>query len=174
MPNPNTNSTGKASLPREKRGPNHSGNKSAGEGFISCSRCHNVLYNKKWQKLDGEVLLKISPEGKIAKEVICPVCKMITEGDYEGEVIVKSIPEDQQMNVLDLIMAFGKRAEEHDCEDRIIEVKKDGNTIRVTTTDNQLAVRLAKKIHESHKKSDIEIKYSEEPQKTSHAVVTFK
>lgn len=173
MPNPNTNNKGQANLPREKRGPDHAGDIPTSDGFVSCLRCHNVLHNKKWQKLDGEVLLKISPSGKSAKEILCPVCKMITAGQFEGEIIIKNIPEEQSSNVVDLIWAFGKRALEHDCEDRIIEVKKDGNSIRVTTTDNQLAVKLAKKIHETHKKSKVEITYSEDPQKMSRAVVTF-
>ena len=174
MPNPNQNDKGKANLLREKRGPNHANDIHTNAGFVSCKVCHNVLHNKRWQKLDGEVLLKINPQHKSVHEAVCPACEMIRRGQFGGEVIVRNVPDSRSFDVVDLILAVAKQAEEHGAEVRVIDIKKDNGEIRVTTTDNQLAVRIAKDIKSANKKSELEISYSPEPHKVSRAIVDFK
>ncbi|GAI19475.1 unnamed protein product [marine sediment metagenome] len=108
-------------------------------------------------------------ETKNIKFVICPACQMIKDKKYEGEIILEAVPENFKKDIKTLAENYGKRAIVADPMDRIISIKerrvkrvtaarKRGATsreefkglmdIRILTTENQLAKRLAKKINE--------------------------
>ena len=46
--------------------------------------------------------------------------------------------------------------------DRLIDIKKSGKMLTITTTENQLALKLAKKIKEVFKKVDMATKFAKE------------
>ena len=94
---------------------------------------------------------------------------MIKDKKYEGEIILEAVPRDFKEDIKNLAKNYGKRAIAADPMDRIISIKekkikrvtakrKRGATsrkefkglkdIRILTTENQLAKRLAKKINE--------------------------
>lgn len=142
-----------------------------GQGKIDiliCKKCGAVYWYKSWHhRLQDYPKLK---ETKNVKFVLCPACQMVKDKKYEGEIILKNVPESFKDSIKALIKSYGKRATEIDPMDRIISVKekrvrrvtsqrkrgaasrkefKDLRDIRILTTENQLAQKLAKKINET-------------------------
>ena len=134
--------------------------------ILVCKKCGAFYWYKSWHHslLDYPEL----EEEKRIKFVLCPACKMILEKKYEGEIILKGVPEDFKEEIKRLIKNYGERAFRKDPMDRIISLRErkisrasaeerrragsrkeveGGREIRVLTTENQLAIRLAKKIN---------------------------
>ena len=101
---------------------------------------------------------------------------MIKNKQYEGEVIIKNVPEKYEVELINLIVSYNERAQKRDPQDRVITVEKYKEGYRFTTTENQLAVRLAKKIQSTFGKSrvDMHVSYSAEPYEVDRALLTFK
>jgi hypothetical protein len=57
--------------------------------------------------------------------------------------------------------------------DRIIGVKKEGKDLVVTTTENQLANKLAKKIQSTYSNVTAKTSFTKEPSDTALAIVEF-
>lgn len=136
--------------------------------YSICPQCHCVYFNKSWHhSLEQDI--KRFREEKQVKFQLCPACQLIKDGGFEGEIIIESVPERFKEEIKTLTKNFGKRAFEQDPMDRIISIKektvkrpttrrKKGaasrkefeglKDIEILTTENQLAVRLAKKIDE--------------------------
>lgn len=136
--------------------------------YLICPECHCVYFNKSWHhSLEQDI--KRFREEKQVKFQLCPACQLIKDERFEGEVIVENVPERFKEEIKTLIRNFGKRAFEQDPMDRIISIKEktvkrptarrkrgaasrkefEGlKDIQILTTENQLAVRLAKKIDE--------------------------
>ena len=142
----------------------------SGKGVAVCKKCKNILFKKEWHSSDK---ISVDMKQKITKFVICPACKIIETGTYEGEVLVKNIPENIKTDLSNLIVGFGKRAELRDPQDRIIILEKSHNIWRITTTENQLAVKLAKKIDQTFKASSVDIHHSKEPYEVARVSVSF-
>ena len=144
--------------------------------IMICKKCEAFYWYKSWHRsLEDYPKLKISAKsgsrmaGKNIKFTTCPACQMIKDKKYEGEIILEQVPEIHKKSIRTLIENFGKRAEEKDPMDRIISIKltkvsrpsdkrkrgadsrkefKGLEDMRILTTENQLAVRMAKKINE--------------------------
>ena len=136
--------------------------------YLICPQCHCVYFNKSWHhSLEQDI--KRFREEKQVKFQLCPACQLMKDGRFEGEVIIENVPERFKEEIKALIRNFGKRAFEQDPMDRIISIKEkivkrptarrkrgaasrkefEGlKDIEILTTENQLAVRLAKKIDE--------------------------
>lgn len=105
---------------------------------------------------------------------VCPACKMIRGGNYEGEVLLKKVPKKFETEILSMVRGFAHKAYMRDPMDRIIEMKRLGKGLRITTTENVLAQKIGKHIHRSFKgKSEIEFHFSEAPNDVERVVVTF-
>lgn len=137
------------------------------EEYIICPECHCIYFDKNWHH-SLEESKKISEEKEVRFQ-LCPACQMIKDGVFEGMVIVENVPEQFKEDIKTLAKNFGQRAFEQDPMDRIISIeektvkrptteRKKGGSLRkefeglkdieILTTENQLAVRLAKKIEE--------------------------
>jgi len=128
--------------------------------YIVCPNCRSVYYKKGWHhKVDEDIdNLKEDKEVQFKK---CPACKMIENKQFQGEIVIKEPPADKKDQMKNLIQNFGETAFEKDPMDRIISVGEKENSIRVLTTENQMAVQLAKKINQSFgNKAEVDIKYS--------------
>jgi NAD-dependent SIR2 family protein deacetylase len=131
---------------------------------LICPHCRSVYYGKSWKRKLKNLRFK-----QIKLE-LCPACQMIKDKKFEGELILENIPERFKEEIKRLIKNFGKRASLIDPQDRIISVeekkikrptaqRKRGAKsrkefekaidLRILTTENQLAQRLAKKIKET-------------------------
>lgn len=144
------------------------------KGVVECPRCHNVHFKKMWhppgsfpKHAEGEVVA-------MAREELCPVCKMVKEHLFEGELFMEGVPPQHKIELLNLVHNVGKHATEIDPQHRIIEVEETDKGIRVTTTENQLADRIAKKIQEAFKSVDVRSSHSKEPYEVDRVHVVFR
>ncbi len=85
---------------------------------------------------------------------------MIKNKQFEGEIIVKNPPAKNSRELINLIKSFSRRAYERDVLDRLIEIKNTAEGLKITTTENHLAVKLGKKIQQDFKPSTKKIYYS--------------
>lgn len=161
-------------LPERKAVMRHDQYGKAGKGIAVCRRCHATLFRKEWHHPEAKIKVGKHGKGDVHLD-LCPACKMIEEGLYEGEIRIKNVPPKYRMEVVNLISAFGRRAMKRDIEDRVIEIKKQGSGgFVVTTTENQMAVQLAKKINKVFGNTELKISYSKEPYEVSRTEVIFK
>lgn len=144
-------------------------------GPALCTACRMFFDRRTWKTPTEELWRKIMrwEKGKI-KISLCPSCKTIKEHLFGGEIEILRIPSEFMFNLIRLIHRFTEKAEAHSQEQRLIAVEGDRRRLRVTTTENQLAGRLAKKIMESFKNhAALEIVFSREPHEKQYARLTF-
>lgn len=141
----------------------------------ACNRCHAVFYDSHWhhepalyEKVAAKASLATRAGNQLDKNILCPECTWIKAGfhgivDFEGEVLLKGIPtEVLKHEIINEIRHIGTRASNRDPQDQIIKIEDKGDTIRITTTENQLAVSIAKQVARAHKGGKLEIKFSKE------------
>jgi hypothetical protein len=118
--------------------------------ILVCEKCGAFYWYKSWHHH-----LSDYPELKESKNInftLCPACKMIENGKYEGEILVENIDTDKETEVENLIQNFSETAFEKDPMDRIISIEKIAKgMLRVLTTENQMAKQLAKKLKRTFK-----------------------
>ena len=141
-------------------------------GLLFCKDCNAVYYKKSWHR--SLRAYKNLREDLAVAFSLCTACKMIKNKQFEGEIIIKNVPEKNSNDLTHLIEAFCHRAYERDPMDRLINLEKTKDGFIATTTENQLAVKLAKKIKEVFKKVDYKISYSSSPSDVAYVVLTFK
>lgn len=139
---------------------------------LVCKKCGAFYWYKSWHHRLNRVVDGWRPKLKETKNIkftTCPACQMILDKKYEGEIILEAVPENFKKDIKTLAENYGKRAIVADPMDRIISIierrvkrvtaaRKRGaasrkefkglKDIRILTTENQLAKRLAKKINE--------------------------
>ncbi|QQG44927.1 MAG: hypothetical protein HYW89_02870 [Candidatus Sungiibacteriota bacterium] len=76
---------------------------------------------------------------------------MIKNKQYEGEVVVKNVPPNFRKELLNLIENMGERAMRRDVLDRVLDLRFKDKDLRITTSENQLAQKIALKIQEVFK-----------------------
>lgn len=140
-------------------------------GLVICEKCDAVYYKKFWHRnLRNYKDLK---ENLPVKFSLCPACEMIKNRQFEGEIIIKNIPIKIKSDLINLAKTFAARAYQRDPMDRLIAIKENEEGLRITTTENQLAVKLAKKIKETFKKAELKITYSPEPSDVVYIRLVF-
>lgn len=153
-----------------------------------CKKCDSIYYSKSWHhRLDDYPYLK---ESKQLKFTLCPACQMIRDGRFEGEIIIEGcFSKEEKMLIENTVRNIGKEGFKRDPQDRIIKIeekkisKKDlkkmkeeierKDKIHVLTTENQLAVRIAKKVAETFK-GTMQISYSKKESTTRVRVILMK
>lgn len=147
----------------------------ARRGIAVCSSCGNVYYRKEWHARSAAhgMLSRARREGGSVTRVLCPACSLVGSRLFEGEIILRNLPSTIEEEVLRLVRGFAKRALRRDPQHRIIAVEHLKNAWRITTTENQLAVRLAKKIRDTFNRVAIKISYSREPFEVGRVNVAF-
>ncbi|MHB1118064.1 MAG: hypothetical protein ACYCZ7_00840 [Minisyncoccota bacterium] len=150
--------------PLRKRAASHDEFGKAEKKLVVCTRCHQARIGKKWRTAASLLAKNLTAHKEGVHFTLCPACTMITKKLYEGEIVINGVPPSRETELLHMIVSFGARAQEIDPQDRIsaIEHTKKGQ-IRVTTTENQLAQKIAKKIKSAFKKTSIDITRSKEP-----------
>ncbi len=140
------------------------------KGLILCPKCKAAYFGKAWHH--SEVNFKGGEDAPV-KFMLCPADAMIKNKQYEGKLVIKNIPKEAAEEIVNLIGNVAESAFAKDPMHRLISLKKVGNDLVGLTTENELAVSMAKKIKNSHKKSKITISYSDEPADIAVAVVEF-
>ena len=148
-----------------------------GKGVIFCEKCGIVYYKKSWHH--SLLNLKSIKEEAPVKFVLCPACQMIKNKQYEGRIVIKNVPEKSGVKLEELINEFCRRAYDRDPMDRLIEIKKSHSTSsgqavwEVTTTENQLANKLAQKIKSSFSGVKTKTKFNKEPSDVVEVIADF-
>jgi NMD protein affecting ribosome stability and mRNA decay len=118
--------------------------------IVFCEKGDAVYYHKAWRHhFEDYRHLK---ENKSVKFALCPYHKMEKEGVYEGEIRIAKIPAEKFGEVAAAANAFGRRAYRRDPMHRIMKIKTENGWLKIYTSENQLAERLAKKLFEIFKK----------------------
>ena len=132
----------------------------------ACNRCHAVYYDQHWHH--EPALYEKVAGNQTDKNTLCPECTWIKAGfhgivNFEGEVLLKGVPsETLKREIINEIRHIGNRASNRDPQDQIIKIEDNGDTIRITTTENQLAISIGKQVARAHKGGKLEIKLSKE------------
>lgn len=166
--------TSSIKLPQRDREPQHEEYWREHKGITKCPGCGNVHFKKRWCASEDDLRERLKIKKlEIAEKKICPACKMIKEHTFEGELFIEEFPGHLRNELLRLIKKFGERAIRIDPQDRIIKVEEMKTKYRVTTTENQLADKLAKKIRDVFNTVDIRFSHSPEPAEVDRVHVTF-
>lgn len=131
--------------------------------YIVCPDCSAVYFDKAWHHALEEDLGHLR-EDKNIQFKICPACRMKRDKIFEGELVINmaSIAPKTGEEIMKIIENSDKQAQDKDPLDRILWIEKDKKEIRVFTSENQLAVRMGKKLKSSIKGSTIKIARSHE------------
>ena len=136
----------------------------AGKEFLKCSECGVVYFDKSWHHGLLEEKQEHLKENRQFKFTLCPTCKMAKGKIFEGEVVIKLGPKNYNLkaNVMNTVKNSDKQAQDRDPMDRILWTEDKDDEVRIFTSENQLAVRIGKKLESSFSGSKLEIKHSGE------------
>ncbi|MEK7555588.1 MAG: NMD3-related protein [Patescibacteria group bacterium] len=140
-------------------------------GLVLCKECNAAYYKKSWHHNLRH--FKELREDLRVSFVVCPACNMIKNKQFEGQIEIINIPLKISEELINLIKSFCRRAYERDPMDRLIGIKNTKGGLEATTTENQLAVKLAKKIKQTFKKVDMKISYSPTPSDVVYVKLEF-
>ena len=142
------------------------------KGLVMCQNCDSAYFKKSWHH-DLENIEVSEKKDVPIKFVLCPACQMIKNKQYEGRIVMKNVPEKSGVKLEELITGFCRRAFERDPMDRLIEIKKSAGKWIVTTTENQLANKLAQKIKSSFSGVKTKTKFNKEPSDVAEVTIDF-
>ena len=140
-------------------------------GLTICEICRATYYKKSWRHNLGGY--KNFREDLPVHFTVCPACRMIKNHQFEGRIIIENIPVKILSDLNHLAETFCKRAYLRDSQHRLIGIKKTKAGLEITVTENQLAVKLAKKIKDVFKKIAMKISYSPKPSDVVYFKLTF-
>lgn len=141
--------------------------------IVICPECQSVYYGKSWHHSlkDYEQL----SEDKNIDFELCPACEMEKNKQFEGFVEFKNVPPAVKEDLLRTIHNIEGRAFSRDPMDRVLKIEEtrtdaeagrtdadQGTTIEVYTSENQLAISIAKEVVSAFKGvfKDQDIKFS--------------
>ncbi len=132
------------------------------KGVLVCKMCHAVHFRKAWRH-DDEFFRRWREFARVrVEETVCPACKLVRFHQYNGKIVFSDLPKYVIPELTNLIIAYGKRAWRNNPEDRVVEIVPGDHALTVTTTEDQLAVRIAKKVRDAFKRFTIDIHYAKD------------
>ncbi len=132
-----------------------------------CPRCGAVYFDEHWHTIPNfmKIYKKMFSPPPLVEE-LCAEDKWIAAGKdgtgWEGELILENLVSEDKKEILNLARNVAKRAFLRDPEDQIIKIEDRGGEVRITTTENQLAVSIGKQIADAFKGGKLEIIWSDE------------
>ncbi len=130
-------------------------------GVLVCLQCNSAYFEKSWHHpLDEEKMNQLKND-KLVKFDLCPACKMLKEKSYEGEVVIKISGTMNREEILNEIKNSDKQAQQKDPMDRVLWTEEKADGLHAFTSENQLAVKIGKKIHSSLGKGNLDIRHSD-------------
>ena len=78
-----------------------------------------------------------------------------------------------EAEMMHMVAHMGEGFRKRDSQDRIISIEKTKKGHRILTTENQLAVKIGRKIGNTLKKAEVYISHSDEPHQVSRVSVRF-
>jgi hypothetical protein len=141
--------------------------------YQTCRVCKAVNFNKRWHHGDHVKVanLKKSPFAWVTR---CPACKMIESHKYGGKITITNVPSMASRELFYLIDNHAKQEYQKNCQHRLIEiVKRDQNTWILTTTDNQMASKLANRIRQAFDHVEVKTSYIDGENPIVKSIVEF-
>jgi NMD protein affecting ribosome stability and mRNA decay len=145
----------------------------AKKGLLICEKCNIFYYKKSWHHNADKFIAEREDKDLPLNFILCPTCQMVKNKQYEGRIVIKNIPEKLKEELVNLIKAYCRRAYLKDPLDKLIDVKKEGKDIIVTTTENELANKLGKKIKDTFNKVIVKTSFIKEPGDTALVKIEF-
>ncbi|MDD5252240.1 MAG: hypothetical protein PHT12_06485 [Patescibacteria group bacterium] len=126
------------------------------KGAARCGDCGAVYYDKHWHS--AELVPAKVRTGGLAKKK-CDVCR--AGAAYAGEVLIEGVADQgERAEIAALVRNIGKRATLRDPEERIVRLHDDGSSLRIFTSENQLAVSIGKQVDQARKGGRLDIVWS--------------
>jgi hypothetical protein len=130
--------------------------------FLVCQKCGAVYLKKHWY--NNSSLAEFLKKQKNIKYSICGECALkplSTRGAYlyEGEVLLTNLGADKEA-ILRLAKNVGERAIKRDPEDQILKIEDKNDSLRILTSENQLAISIGKQVAQAFKGGILKIKFS--------------
>lgn len=119
--------------------------------IVICPHGEAVYYKKSWHHFSRFFTKPLKHE-KQFRFKSCPVHALLARGQYEGEIVLSGVPPAFRREVVGLVENIGEEAFRRDVLDRILALTAHRDTVRITTSENQTASRIAAKIAERFKK----------------------
>jgi hypothetical protein len=134
---------------------------------LACTRCHALYFAKHWHTWSNPSVRL--PENLAVAGTLCPACESIEGSEngnsnfgYGGELKLSGFADDlRKQEIVKTIKNAASRALKRNPEAQIIKIEDTGKTVRVTTTENQLAVSLGKQVDKSFKGGTLKISFSQ-------------
>lgn len=129
--------------------------------FEICPDCNSVFFDKSWHHALDEDSRHLVKQKKI-KFAICPACRMKKDRVFEGELTIKisGVNPEVKKEILNALKNSNELAMARDPMDRILWTEDKGNEIHVFTSENQLAVKMGKKLESAFKGGKLEVRHS--------------
>lgn len=127
--------------------------------YVICPDCDAVYFEKSWHRSFESASIKTSEDKKISFQV-CPADQMRRDGTFEGELTLKGVPAGEKKDLMNHLRNVAKQFEEKDPMDRVLKWEDKGATVRILTSENQLALTLGKAVHKASKSSSIDSSFS--------------
>lgn len=141
-------------------------------GLILCDVCGIAYYKKSWHhRMDD--MKSIGRHDTPVAFKRCPACTMMKNKQYEGRITISGVPAARREELLKLIENSGAQAYEADPLDRVIAIVPDRDKIVVTTTENQLANKIARKIRATFTGVKTATKFAGDPSDVCEVTVEF-
>lgn len=140
------------------------------KGVLVCDRCDSIFYDGHWHTdAHGAEAIKEHKPRSAKQEALCPACTYVMSGegkadsDFEGQVTLDGLFDaKEKAEVLLTIRNLARASVEKDPQDQVIAIDDKGDRVIIATSDNQLAVRMGKKIDESFKGGTLRIVFSDD------------
>lgn len=131
--------------PKASKGKRRDASGIAKSGVRICSTCGIWFTGKRWAHTVE--VQRVPRESAATAFVICPACRMKQDRAFEGEIILRGLDTKECKEALRLVEHVGTKAFLRDPLDRILSIEMRGSEVRITTSENQLAARIGKKIN---------------------------
>lgn len=112
-----------------------------------CPDCRAVFWKKLWRH---SLELERVAAGDVSRRSIifrrCPACDMSKKKLFEGELTLLNLPKEMAATARRIAENTGLEAYRRDPMDRILTMEEKSGTLYITTSENQLVQRIAKKL----------------------------
>lgn len=125
-----------------------------------CTGCKALYWNKRWYP-DESISTGLSND-MVRTEVLCPACHRIKDNNPAGIVTYSgSYLAEHQQEILNTIKNSEEKSRIKNPLARIMEIRQEGDSLTVNTTDDKLAQKLGRDIYKAHS-GNLEYKWSRE------------
>jgi len=131
-----------------------------------CSSCGAVYHNQHWN-LDQKRAEALTGAG--ANTVVCPGCRKIQSADPSGIVTLSGnywLAHEEE--ILNLVRNEEGRGNGVNPLERIMDIRREGDTLIIETTKEKLAQRIGHRLHSAHK-GTVDYRWSD----TNHLVRVY-